>query len=162
MSSAMPSILCFFSFFLLYPRFLFQIYIPGIPEAGILAFFIQNPEKMLDLLHGLRMHQIMAFPFQEINQWVVLGIFFFIIHFGCCDPVCQHLCHIFFGHSHATHGMILIIDLIINPIFKMMLVPALVMKPGGGISFILPLCIIRASVSLIIFGSHQELGWHVF
>ncbi len=161
MSSAMPSILCFFSFFLLYPRFLFQIYIPGIPEAGILAFFIQNPEKMLDLLHGLRMHQIMAFPFQEINQWIMLGIFFFIIHFGCRDPVCSALPHIFWAFScHPWHDPYHRSDNQSN--IQNDAVPAFVMKPGGGISFIFPLCIIRASVSLIIFGSHQELRWHVF
>ena len=78
MSSAMPSILWRFLFFLLYPRFLFQIYIRVYQKQASSPFF--HPESGEDARSPSWSPDASDngfFPFQEINQWVVLGYFSF-------------------------------------------------------------------------------------
>ena len=77
------------------------------------------------------------------------------------NTVHEHLNHILHRHLH-TDDPLLGIHAVIKPIFVMMPVPPLVMQPGGRISLDLPLRIIRASGSLVILTSNQELRRHIF
>ena len=117
---------------------------------------IQNAKKRLQFLLCLWVDEPeFFFALEKIIQRlaVVLGISKVIP--GCADPIHDHLCHIFTRHLRP-HDHMLPIKRIVDPVLKMMLVPALVMEPGSGHSDIFPLCIIRASRSLIIFTSHQK------
>ena len=51
---------------------------------------------------------------------------------------------------------------VIRPIFKVMLVAAFMMHPGGGISVDFSFPVIGAAVALIVFASAQKFGRGVF
>ncbi|MPM45473.1 hypothetical protein SDC9_92160 [bioreactor metagenome] len=78
-------------------------------------------------------------------------------------PVAEHLRHIFYGHLHAHHagGAVGLLP-VIRPVFQMMPVAALVVKPGGGVSFVLPLRVVGAAVALEILDAHPEFLRRVF
>lgn len=78
------------------------------------------------------------------------------------DAVAEHLYNIAGWHRHALKSFVRV-DRHIDPVFKMMTVPSLVMKPGGGIALCYFLAVIGTSFStLIILYSLNKLGWGIF
>ena len=86
------------------------------------------------------------------------------ISLGRRDPVHEHLYHIPRRHLLANDPLFWI-GTVVDPVFIMMPVPPFMVQPRGRISGSFPLCIVRASRSLVIFAAHEELRrrifWHI-
>ena len=102
-------------------------------------------------------HRLYALTFLMIQPRTCVCISLLLINLACCNAIHEHFHHIPQGHFHpnqkraftAGHG-------IINPIFKMVLISALMMQPRGGIALLLLLCIIGAAIALKIFRTDQK------
>ena len=117
---------------------------------------IEDPEQSLQFPACLRMDKPQfLLSFQEILQRLGLIIFVPQIIPGCADPVHDHLRNIFPGHGHAIDDPV-ISRYIIDPVFVMMPVASLMVKPGKGKTCFFSLCIIWASVPLIVLTAYQK------
>ena len=123
---------------------------------------VQYPKQSLQLFLCLRMDEPQLFlAFQKVFQGLAVGIGISKIRTGRTDSVHHHLRHIPSRHLRS-HDHMLSIQGIIHPVFKMMLVSALMMQPGGGYPDILPFSIVGTPCSLIIFASDQKFRRMIF
>ena len=89
---------------------------------------IQNAKKRLQFLLCLWVDEPeFFFALEKIIQRLAVVIGISKVIPGCADPVHDHLCHIFTRHLRP-HDHMLPIKRIVDPVLKMMLVPALVME----------------------------------
>src|SRR5699024_4739589 len=77
------------------------------------------------------------------------------------NPIHKHLNNIPDRHPHSCQNSAAV-QAVVNPVLIMMLISSLMMQPGGGTSFIFPLCIVRAPVALIISAAYPEFCPAVF
>ena len=87
-----------------------------------------------------------------------------IIYFGRRHPIHKHFDHIAPRHRYRFHSRpgLCFIGTIVNPVFIVMFVPALMVQPCSRIACRLPFRIVRTSVSLVIFDSYQKLRRSIF
>ena len=122
------------------------------------------PQQFQQFLHQgscLGMEKVMVLSPVVILQGMVPGIGSSLIVLAGCDPVTDHLYHIFYRHLHASQLSVL--QTVVHPVFQVMFVPALMVEPGGGNALRLPLGIVGAAHPvLVIFCSGPELHRGVF
>ena len=92
---------------------------------------VKDSQKSLQVSLCVRMDKPKSFfTFQEIAQRLCMVIFIPQIIPGSTDSVHHHLGNIFTGHGNSVDNMF-ISRYVIYPIFKMMLVSSLMVKPGS-------------------------------
>ena len=84
-----------------------------------------------------------------------------LINHRCSNTVAKHFNDIFYGHFHARKPVVSCGG-IINPVFQMVLVAALMVKPGAAVAFYRALHLIGAAVPLIVFGAVDEFDRGIF
>lgn len=142
-----------------------QIIILHKAEQLLFSPLVKDAQHTVQLPAGLGMQKIMTSAPLKILQRIMLSISFFVIILGSADSVHQHLRHIFPGHLHRLQRILISGRMkgIIQPEFKMMAVPALMMEPCKGIALILTLAVVRTALSvLIIHAALNELRRHIF
>ena len=72
------------------------------------------------------------------------------------DPITEHLRHIAVGHAAADQA-VRILEIIIHPVLEVMLVPSLVMQPGGRDARRQSLHPVRALGSLVVADAGPKL-----
>src|SRR5699024_2322724 len=68
------------------------------------------------------------------------------------DTVADHFRHIPRGHPHTAQRMVAG-GRVVDPVFQMVPVAALVVQPGGAVAFGLALGVVGAAVALPVFGA---------
>ena len=134
----------------------------NISERLFLALFCQHRQKVLQLPSCLYVHKRRLFCIFVIRERIAVFIGASPVGFGRCNPVHQHFCHIFARHRHRSHSALNALRAVIHPVFVMMPVASFMMQPCRRIPYILPLRVVRASISLIIFCSDPEFRPGIF
>lgn len=126
------------------------------------------------LLPQIPDHQQQLFqqcPCFGMEQIVILALFI-ILPRGCVgvlvaqiDPagrhaVADHLADIAQGHFHAAQAGF--VGRVVDPVFQMVLVAALMVKPGAAVALYRALHLIGAAVPLIVFGAGDEFDRGIF
>ena len=92
-----------------------------------------------------------------------VGVLLALIDPAGGDPVAEHLGDVFFRHLAPAHEDVPVRgDAVVDPVFKVMAVAALVVQPRQAQARGLPLGIVRAAVALIVVDTAPELGGAVF
>ena len=133
-----------------------------IGKSFLFPFFRQHGEKAFQKSFCFRMNRRILSALQVVNERILLSIIGTIISFAGCNSVHQHFNHIFLRHFCRSHTSLYFLCTVIDPIFVMMLITPLVMKPCTGIADCLSFGIVGASVSLIIFCTHHKFCWAEF
>ena len=134
----------------------------NISERLFLALFCQHRQKVLQLPSRLYVHKRRLFCVFVIRERIAVFIGASPVGFGRCNPVHQHFCHIFTRHRHRSHSALNALRAVIHPVFVMMPVASFMMQPCRRIPYILPLRVVRASISLIIFCSDPKFRPGIF
>src|SRR5699024_9021197 len=85
-----------------------------------------------------------------------VGVLLPLVDLAGRDPVAEHLHHVVHRHLHAAHPVVPRGG-VVDPVLQVVLVPALVVEPGGGPACLQPLDLIGAPVPLVVPGSDAEL-----
>ena len=112
-------------------KFLFQI--SDIFKGFLFALFFQHNKQFFKQFGGFRMHDDPCFGSGIIFKRMRIGIIFALIRFACGNTVAKHFFNIFQRHFNRLEPFGL--GAVIHPIFIMMAVSALMMKPCRGIPF---------------------------
>ena len=126
-----------------------------IPEGLLLPLFRQHVEDLHHLCLGLGVHHPGIPAVLQVVQRIPVRIILSVIDPAGGNPIQTQLYHIAGGHgvAHEHHVTAAVVD----PVFQMVLVPALVMEPCGRVAQLFPLSGIGASGAGIILGPHTEL-----
>ena len=89
------------------------------------------------------------FSAQKIFKRMLFGVVFALIYFTCRNAVAKHFFYKNKGHFDRAYPFSF--GVIVCPVFEVMAVSALVVKPGRGIAKRLPLGFIRTAVTFIKF-----------
>ena len=89
-----------------------------------------------------------------------IGVFFAQIDLAGRHPVADHLADIPQRHLHAGHAGF--IGAVVDPVFEVVLVPALVVEPRRGVALGVPLGLVGAVVALIVDAAGDKLRGAVF
>ena len=73
------------------------------------------------------------------------------------DPIHDHFRNILIRHRHRSHSTGQCLHAVIDPVFVMMFIPALMVQPGAGITDIFSFRIVGAACPLIVFCPYPEL-----
>lgn len=131
---------------------------PHICESGILPFFLEDSQHLLDRRKCVRMHHRPSLGSYEIVMCISISVLITLVDLACSHSVAEHLGYIFLRHFVAaeTHRTVLVYH-IIDPVFKVVLVAALVMHPRHRDTVLPALLVVRAPVALVIHGPAPEL-----
>ena len=92
---------------------------------------------------------------------VSVGVLLAVVDAAGGNAVAEHFCHISFGHLHRLNFFAGNLTEI-RPIFGVMLIASLVVKPCGAIAFFAPFCIIGTAEALIVFAAPQKFHRAIF
>jgi len=90
----------------------------------------------------------------KVGKRVCVGVFVSVVDHPSGDSVAEHFLDVF--QRHLDRGHFPRHRVVICPIFKVVLVSALVVHPGVGKAVILPLALVGGTVALIVPGSDYE------
>ena len=90
-----------------------------------------------------------------------VGVFFLLIDLAGGDAVAEHFHHVVDRNLHAPH-LIAQLRRVVDPVFKMVPVPPLVVEPGGGIALLQPFDLVGAAGPLVVPDACEELDGGVF
>ena len=105
---------------------------------------------------GLRVEQVVGLAALVVFQRGSIGVLVAQIDLAGGHAVAHHFAHIAQGHLHA--GKARLPGAVIDPVFQMVLVAALVVQPRGGIAPRQTFRFVGAVVTLIIDAARNELG----
>lgn len=108
------------------------------------------------------MHEAVLPGAAEIFPGGGVGVVLPLVHPGGGDPVHHHLHHVPERHLHAQESLLPVSRPHIHPVFKMVPVAPLVVKPGLRVSLLLPLRRVGAPGSLVIPHADGKLRPAVF
>ena len=127
-----------------------------IPEAGVLALVAQNQQAGLQLLAGLGVQDVVVPAAVIVLPRRGVGVLVALIVLAGGNAVTDHLGHVAGGHPHTGHGMVAV-RRVVDPVFQMVLVAALMVQPGGAVALGLALGVVGAARPLPVFGPGPEL-----
>ena len=127
-----------------------------IPEAGILALVAQNQQAGLQLLAGLGVQDVVVPAAVIVLPRRCVGVLVALIVLAGGNAVTDHLGHVAGGHPHTGHGVVAV-RRVVDPVFQMVLVAALMVQPGGAVALGLALGVVGAARPLPVFGPGPEL-----
>ncbi len=136
--------------------------VSDIPEGFFFAIFEIHAKQPFQLSLGGRVCHHVIFPSQEIVQGDLRSIILSAINLTGSDAVTKHLGHITLGHGNRRYGSGWCTQLIIGPIFKMILVSSLMVKSGSRIAMIVSLGIVGTAGSLIITCTGKKFCGRIF
>ncbi len=91
---------------------------------------------------------------------MLLAVVFPLINLACSNTVAKHFGNIadwhFYGHNLFFDGVI------VRPIFKMMFISSLVMKPRGAVTVNISFCLIGTACTDIVFYPLDKFGGRIF
>lgn len=105
----------------------FADYMLNIIKSLLFSFITEHNKQSLQPVGCLLMHPAPAPALVKIFKRFVLIVIFSVIDLTCGYPVAEHLDQIFGWHRNRFFPVQF--RIVINPILKMMLIPALMMKP---------------------------------
>ena len=105
---------------------------------------------------GLRVEQVVGLAALVVFPRGSIGVLVAQIDLACGHAVAHHFAHIAQGHLHAVKARLP--GAVIDPVFQMVLVAALVVQPRGGIAPRQTFRFVGAVVTLIIDAAWNELG----
>ncbi len=126
-----------------------------IGERSLFSFQGQHMKQLFQHLSGLGMEEPGGIAALIVSKRICVLVSGTIIDLAGCHSVHEHLRHIASWHLHCRNG-IFGVGAVIKPVFIMVTVASLVMKPRLGIALIFPLRIVGAAVALIVSCSYQE------
>ena len=127
-----------------------------IPEAGILALIAQDQQAGLQLLAGLGVQDVVVPAAVIVLPRRGVGVLVALIVLAGGNAVTDHLGHVAGGHPHTGHGMVAV-RRVVDPVFQMVLVAALMVQPGSAVALGLALGVVGAARPLPVFGPGPEL-----
>lgn len=116
----------------------------------------QHRNQLFKLRRCSRVHKSFASSLFKILQRFGIGISIREIDLACSHSITKHLYHI--SYRHADGFFFPGLHVVIVPVLKVMLVPALVMQPGSRVAFMEPGSHVRAFVRPVVHYTLEKLG----
>ena len=136
-------------------------YMPDISKGVILALFGKHYKEHFDELCGVGVNEpLSGIAPPVISQRRSVGVVLAHVYLACSHTVAEHLRNI--DERHFNGFIALCLGAVVVPVFKVMLVPALVVHPCGAVAFKLTLCLVGAAGALIHFAAYPEFLGAVF
>ena len=141
------------------PIFL-NILFPGLklgldhPKAFFFTVVLDVGQEALKAFHGLWRHGSLVLVFLKIVIRAVLSVVFFQIGPAGRSPVTDHLADIVERHLDRAIACAIIVE----PVFKVVLIPALVVEPGFRVAHQLLFLGVGRPIAFEIFNTRAKLS----
>ena len=130
-------------------------------ERCILALVFEHGEHIQQQRCGVGVDHIVPCGAHIVVIWVAVAIRTAAVGLAGGHAVAEHFSYIADRHFQAGHT-VAGLGGIVDPIFQVMLVAALVMQPGGGVAFVLAFAVVRAVGTEIVFCAHEKFDGGIF
>ena len=145
------------------PVFVFKQNFFHVAKQIFLSLFRKNRQQIDGKEIRFLIYKHGSSSIHVVYQSTAVIILFFLVIFAGADTVNDHLRHILFRHLAPAHGHCAVRgDTVVDPVFEVVAVAALVVQPGNAHAVFPALLVIGTAEALVILGAPPELRGAVF